>query len=77
VISAGGTMNREAVVLGTPVWTTFAGTLGAVDRALIADGRLKQLERVEDLVIAPRGPAAAPTLRDPASLVDLAFSGLA
>ena len=25
VVSAGGTMNREAVVLGTPVWTTFAG----------------------------------------------------
>ena len=76
VISAGGTMNREAVVLGTPVWTTFAGTLGAVDRALIADGRLQQLTRVEDLVIAPRGPSAAPTLRDPALLVDLAFDGL-
>ena len=76
VISAGGTMNREAVVLGTPVWTTFAGTLGAVDRALIADGRLQQLTRVDDLVIAPRGPAAAPTLRDPALLVDLALNGL-
>ena len=25
VISAGGTMNREAVALGTPVWTTFEG----------------------------------------------------
>jgi len=77
VVSAGGTMNREAVVLGTPVWTTFAGSLGAVDRALIADGRLQRLERVDDLVIAPRGPAAAPTLRDPALLVDLALSGLA
>ncbi len=76
VVSAGGTMNREAVVLGTPVWTTFAGTLGAVDRALIAEGRLQQLERVEDLVVEPRGPSAAPTLRDPALLVDLAFSGL-
>ena len=42
----------------------------------IADGRLKQLERVDDLVIEPRGPAAAPTLRDPATLVDLAFNGL-
>ena len=31
VISAGGTMNREAVALGTPVWTTFEGRLGAVD----------------------------------------------
>ncbi len=31
VVSAGGTMNREAVALGTPVWTTFEGRLGAVD----------------------------------------------
>jgi hypothetical protein len=36
VISAGGTMNREAVALGTPVWTTFEGRLGAVDEQLIA-----------------------------------------
>ena len=32
-ISAGGTMNREAVALGVPVYTTFAGELGAVDTA--------------------------------------------
>ncbi len=36
VISAGGTMNREAVALGTPVYTTFEGRLGAVDERLIA-----------------------------------------
>ena len=35
VISAGGTMNREAAVLGVPTWTTFAGELGAVDRWLV------------------------------------------
>ena len=40
VVSAGGTMNREAVALGTPVYTTFAGRLGAVDERLISDGRL-------------------------------------
>ena len=39
VVSAGGTMNREAVALGTPVWTTFEGRLGAVDERLIAEGR--------------------------------------
>ena len=38
VVSAGGTMNREAVALGTPVFTTFAGRMGGVDEALIADG---------------------------------------
>ena len=37
VISAGGTMNREAVALGTPVYTTFQGRLGAVDERLIAE----------------------------------------
>ena len=46
VVSAGGTMNREAVALGTPVWTTFAGRLGAVDEQLIADGRLHLLTDV-------------------------------
>lgn len=76
VVSAGGTMNREAVVLGTPVWTTFAGNLGAVDLALIAQGRLRQLTRVEDLVIEPKGSADRAPLRDPAVLVDLAFNGL-
>src|SRR5208283_859731 len=43
VISAGGTMNREAVALGTPAFTTFAGRPGAVDERLIAEGRLHEL----------------------------------
>ncbi len=68
VISAGGTMNREAVALGTPVWTTFEGRLGAVDEALIADGRMLRLERAEDVVFEqarrgdepPRGCVATP-----------------
>ena len=37
-------MNREAVALGTPVFTTFEGRLGAVDEALLAEGRLPQVE---------------------------------
>ena len=55
VVSAGGTMNREAVALGTPVWTTFAGRLGAVDEGLIAgraaggaDGCRRTRAREED-----------------------------
>ena len=43
VVSAGGTMNREAVALGTPVYTIFSGRMGAVDERLIADGRLRPL----------------------------------
>lgn len=40
VISAGGTMNREAAVLGTPVYSIFAGRLGAVDRHLVQENRM-------------------------------------
>jgi len=74
VVSAGGTMNREAVALGTPVWTTFQGRLGAVDEALIADGRLRMLERADDVVLAKRPPGARSrdrVRRDPALLARL------
>ena len=54
VVSAGGTMNREAAVLGVPTWTTFAGTLGAIDRELVEQGRMRVLERADDLVITKR-----------------------
>jgi uncharacterized protein len=49
VISAGGTMNREAAALGVPVYTTFEGRPGAVDEALIAEGRLRRLASAGDL----------------------------
>src|SRR4051794_5829692 len=57
VVSAGGTMNREAVALGTPVYTTFEGRLGAVDEALIADGRLRRLTDPDAVEARPAGPA--------------------
>ena len=74
VISAGGTMNREAVALGTPVWTTFEGRLGAVDERLIADGRLRRLTRADDVVLERRDAGAAPPQRirrDPEVFTDL------
>jgi uncharacterized protein len=72
VISAGGTMNREAVALGTPVWTTFEGRLGAVDERLIAEGRLRRLKRADDLVVSKRADRAGERVRrDPAVLADL------
>ena len=77
VVSAGGTMNREAVVLGTPVYTTFAGRLGGVDEQLVAEGVLRPLERVEDLVLERRPPEAhGRRRRDPDVLVELAVAGL-
>jgi predicted glycosyltransferase len=54
VVSAGGTMNREAVALGTPVYTVFSGRMGAVDERLIAEGRLKQLLSADQVVPAKR-----------------------
>ena len=74
VVSAGGTMNREAVALGTPVWTTFQGRLGAVDEQLIADGRLRMLTRADEVVLEKRGPGAdggRRIRRDPALLAEL------
>jgi predicted glycosyltransferase len=72
VISAGGTMNREAVALGTPVWTTFEGRLGAVDERLIADGRMRRLERPEQIELHKRGEVGGERVRrDPAVLVAL------
>jgi hypothetical protein len=49
VVSAGGSMNREAAVLGTPAYSVFAGRLAAVDRALVADGRLRLLQNGDDV----------------------------
>ncbi len=73
VISAGGTMNREAVALGTPVYTIFEGRLGAVDQQLMASGRLRRLERPDqvELVKRPAGNAPDRVRRDPAVLTDL------
>lgn len=76
VVSAGGTMNREAVALGTPVYTTFTGRLGAVDESLVADGRLKALEDASGIVVERKQPAAPRVMRDPALLLDLLLTAL-
>jgi predicted glycosyltransferase len=72
VVSAGGTMNREAVALGTPVWTTFEGRLGAVDEQLITDGRLRKLSDPDEIELVKRPQREADRVRrDPAALVEL------
>jgi hypothetical protein len=50
VASAGGSMNREAAVLGTPAYSIYAGKLAAVDRTLVAEGRMKLLATEDDFV---------------------------
>ncbi len=71
VVSAGGTMNREAVALGTPVYTIFSGRVGAVDARLIADGRLRPLRDPAALELVPRqAPAGVGNPRDPGLLAE-------
>jgi predicted glycosyltransferase len=75
VISAGGTMNREAVALGTPVFTTFEGRLGAVDEQLIKDGRMRKLSSPDQIELVKR-PArdTKRTRRDPELITQLLLS---
>ena len=56
VVSAGGTMNREAAALGVPVYTTYGGRLGGVDEELIREGRLRPLTDPRALELAQARP---------------------
>ena len=78
VVSAGGTMNREAVALGTPVLTVFGGRLGAVDEMLLADGRLGRLTSPDEAIPgaasgrrAGLAPPSERVRRDPREMLDL------
>ncbi|HEV3479411.1 MAG TPA: DUF354 domain-containing protein, partial [Gaiellaceae bacterium] len=72
VVSAGGTMNREAAALGVPVYTTYGGRLGGVDEELIRQKRLVPLTDPRALVLRKRDPAAhARRRRDPGQMLDL------
>jgi uncharacterized protein len=79
VISAGGTMNREAVALGVPVYTTFEGRPGAVDERLIAEGRMQRLADAAQLKLERSGAESARerVRRDPRELVRLLLAPLA
>ncbi|MDQ2911181.1 MAG: DUF354 domain-containing protein, partial [Actinomycetota bacterium] len=71
VVSAGGTMNREAVALGVPVYTTYGGRLGGVDEMLIREGRLIPLSDPRALDLRKRERARDRIKRDPAVMLDL------
>jgi hypothetical protein len=76
VVSAGGTMNREAVALGVPVYTTFGGRLGGVDELLIREGRLIPLRDAGALELRKREGRGERVRCDPADLLELLMSGL-
>ncbi len=78
VVSAGGTMNREAAALGVPVYTTYGGRLGGVDEALIREGRLVPLTDPRALDLRKRAKRDETRVRrDPAVLLDFLLSALA
>ena len=77
VVSAGGTMNREAAALGVPVYTTYGGRIGGVDELLIAEGRLRPLTDPRALALEKRTGDEAPRVRrDPKLLLDLLLSAM-
>ncbi len=53
VISAGGTINREAAALGVPVASIYAGRWAAVDEQLVQEGRLRRISNAADLQELP------------------------
>ena len=71
VFSGGGTMAREAALLGADAYSTFAGTPGAIDLELERVGKLTMLRSTDDIANillrkrtrAPR-PVQASTTRD-------------
>jgi predicted glycosyltransferase len=78
VVSAGGTMNREAAALGIPVYTTYGGRLGGVDEELIRQGRLRPLTDPRALDLSKRSDASSGRVRrDPGALLELLLSALA
>jgi predicted glycosyltransferase len=76
VVSAGGTMNREAAALGVPVYTTYGGRLGGVDEELIRQGRLKPLTDPRALELPQRANDRERVRRDPAVLLKLLLTPL-
>jgi uncharacterized protein len=77
VVSAGGTMNREAAALGVPVYTTYGGRLGAVDEMLIRERRLIPLTDPLALELTRRDRNANSRVRrDPAQMLELLLEPL-
>jgi uncharacterized protein len=65
VVGAGGTMTREAALMGVPTYSVFAGKQPAVDRELESQGNMRQLTTPQELA------SVAPRVNDPTSLAKL------
>ncbi|HEV7474627.1 MAG TPA: DUF354 domain-containing protein [Pyrinomonadaceae bacterium] len=61
VVSAGGTMNREAAALGIPAASIYLGEWAAIDEQLVNEGRLRRIstrDDVRELPVQKKGPAS-------------------
>ena len=80
VVSAGGTMNREAAALGVPAATIYAGRWAAVDEELVRQNRLLRLRTPGDVAALPlekkRDPAARRARHVRARVADLILEGM-
>ena len=63
VVSAGGTMNREAAALGIPAATIYAGRWAALDEELVREGRLKRISTRDDMQALRLEKKQAPNAR--------------
>lgn len=64
VVSAGGTMNREAAALGVPAASIYLGEWAAIDEELVAEGRLRRISTTRDVQDLPvQKKVAAPARR--------------
>jgi predicted glycosyltransferase len=71
VLGAGGALEREAAALGTPAYTIARRVAGAVDAALVAEGRIRPVADTGDLVLHKKDARTAQaSLRDPSLFVD-------
>jgi uncharacterized protein len=74
MIGAGGTMTREAALLGIPTWTAFAGKMPAVDVSLERQGMLRRLvdppSQLAPLRPRARAPRPVPELRARAAAIE-------
>ena len=62
VISAGGTINREAAALGVPAVSIYAGKWASVDEELVKEGRLQRISNAAELsnLVINKKKAATP-----------------
>lgn len=62
VVSAGGTMNREAAVLGVPAASVYAGKWAAIDEELVKEGRLQRIDSEDKLkqLVVQKKPSRDP-----------------